>query len=95
MKINKGSEHTKAILKLALTVNRAFLSSAESFQALPQAHGDLTWPKVLVDAAGPGGLVTEGSQREVAKTLDSLKKKKRVRVYAPCWTTCVYAYSSL
>lgn len=57
MKINKGPEHTKAILKPALTVNTAFLPSAWSFQALPQAHHDLTWPKVLVAAAGPGGLV--------------------------------------
>lgn len=67
MKINKGPEQTKAILKPGITVNTGFPFLGRSLQALPWAHYDLTWPKVLVVTAGPGGLdgTDEGPLREV------------------------------
>lgn len=60
MKINKGPEHTKAILKPALTINTGLPFRGLELPALPRAHRDLTWPEALVAAAGPGGLVGRG-----------------------------------
>lgn len=83
MKINKGPEHTKAFLKPALTVNTGlpFL--------WPAASRHFPGPTVTLlglmscFAAGPGGLVgrnegvSEGSQRSVSNSSDSLIQKMR------------------